>query len=168
MWSLVDTIAVALVLFGTVIGLQRRLSGELAHVISMIVALAVGLFARRPLGQWLLDHSRLSPAVAQVVALVGVIVLAALAMAAVRIVLRKAMRVVFEEEVDKIGGAVAGFVRAALFVAIVFLVMNMIPHDGVNRIFGESSFLGRIVSRYTPILEESIEEAAAKAEADHE
>lgn len=162
MWSLVDTIAVVLVLFGTAIGLRRRLSGELAHVISMIVAVAVGFSVRRPLGEWLLENSRLSPAAAQVLALIGLIVLAALAMAAVRIVLRKAMRVVFEEHVDIIGGAVAGFVRAALFIAVVFLVMNMIPHEGLNRIFGETSFWGRIVNRYTPVLEEKIEEVAAE------
>lgn len=162
MWSLVDTIAVAFVALGAFIGFQRRLSGELAHLISMAVAVGIGLFARRPLGEWLLAHSRMSPGVAQGVALAGVVILSLLAMAAVRHVLHRAMRVVFEEHVDKTGGLLAGGLRAGLVAALVFLIMNLIPSDRLSRVFGESSFWGRLALRYTPALEEKIHEVAAE------
>ncbi len=162
MWTLVDTIAVVLLALGTAVGWRRRLSGELAHVLSLIVAVAVGLFASRPLGQWLLEHSRLSPGVAWVVAFLGVLILSALAMAATRALLRKTMRVVFEEEVDKYGGAVAGFVRAAVVLALVFLVVNMTANETLRRVFGERSFFGRLAIRYAPALEETVRQAATE------
>ncbi len=161
MWNSADIVALILLLAGTVVGYRRRLSGELSGAVGMVAAFGAGLLARRPLGIFLLENSRMSPAAAQGAAFFLAIVLALLAMAAVRLLLRKIMRVAFEEPFDKTGGAVAGFMKTALFLAIVFLLANMTPYEGLHRLLGEPSFLGRIALRFTPELEEKIRAVSA-------
>ena len=158
MLSIVDIIAIVVVLIGILLGFRRRFSGELAHLVSIIVAFIVGLMTYRPLGYWLLENSRLGSRAAHAVAFVSTIVLASLVMVLIRTLLKRIISVVLEEETDKIAGVVAGFIKSTLFILIVFLFMNMIPHDYLNRIFGEESAIGRVVLRFMPRIEEKLEE----------
>jgi len=143
---------------GVLLGFRRRLSGELAHLISLIVAFVVGLLAYRPLGYWLLENSRLGSRAAHAAAFVATIVLASLAMVLVRTLIKRIVSVVIEEESDKMAGAVAGLVKSILIVLIIFLFMNMIPHEYINRIFGEESAIGRVVLKFMPRIEGKLEE----------
>ena len=155
MVALVDIVALLVIALGVVTGRARRFSGEIARLVGMVAAFAAGLLLRRPLGLWLLEHTRLDARAAHALAFVGTLVAAFLVLAFVHRMLQGLMRVVIEESLDKSLGMLAGMMRAALFVAIVFLAMNMVPHPGLNRLFGEDSFLGRIVQRYVPVHDNS-------------
>ncbi len=160
MLSLVDIAALLVIGLGVVTGRMRRFSGELARLVGTVAAFAAGMALRRPLGLWLLEHTRLEAQAAQAAAFVAALVGAFLVLAMVHRLLQGVMRVVIEEQMDKSIGMLAGLVRATLFVIIVFLVMNMVPHPGLNRHFGDASFLGRMVRRWTPFLEEAVRENA--------
>lgn len=150
--NVVDILAFIVVAIGTFQGFRRRLSGELAHLISVVAAFTLGLYFFRPLGSWLCAHTRLSEQAAHMLAFIIMIIVAVAAMVLLQFVLKRIMKVVFEETVDKTGGVLAGFVRSAIFVIIVFLIMNLWPHDYLNRLFGEESVIGTVIIRYMPSL----------------
>ena len=157
MFNMIDILAIIVLLLGILLGFRRRLSGELAHLISMVVAFLVGFFSYQPLGQWLLENSRLGPRAAQAAVFVFTIILASLAMVLVRTLLKRILSVVLEEETDKMAGGVAGFVKSVLLILIIFLFMNMIPHAYLNRVFGEESAIGRGVLTWMPKIEEKMD-----------
>lgn len=162
MLNIIDIAAIAIVALGIIQGYRRRLSGELAHLISVVAAFGIGLFFFRPVGNWFTEHTRLTDQGAHVVAFVATMLASVIVMAILRIALGRMMKVVIEPEVDRTGGAVAGFVRASVFVLIVFIIMNMWPHDFLNRIFGEESLIGTGVVKCMPALREAVEEQKEK------
>jgi uncharacterized membrane protein required for colicin V production len=152
----VDIVALCVVALGTCIGVRRRLSGELAHLISVIVAFLFGLYAYQPIADWLLAFERLGPRSARAVAFVVAVMGAGIVMYSVRNILRRVLQVVIEEYADRVAGGVAGFVRASILVIIVFIVMNLAPNAFLNRHFGEESAIGRVVLRFMPTIEEEL------------
>ena len=162
--NIVDYVAIGIVLLGILQGYHRRFSGELSHLISVIVAFIFGLFFYRPFGGWLIDHTRLTGQTATVVAFITTMIVCLIIMTIIRLSLRRIMRVVIEEEVDKTLGAIAGFLRVAVFVFIVFIIMNMWPNAYLNRIFGEKSFIGRTIVKLTPSFFDALENQQERLE----
>jgi len=155
--NIVDYVAIGIILLGILQGYHRRFSGELAHLVSVIVAFVFGLLFYRPFGGWLIDHTRLTGRTANVVAFITTMIVCLIIMTIIRLFLRRIMRVVIEEEVDKTLGAIAGFLRVSVFIFVVFLIMNMWPNDYLNRIFGEESFIGRTIVKLTPSFFDALE-----------
>jgi len=149
--NFVDILALVAVIVGAVQGWIRRLSGEIASLISTVAALVLGITLCRPLGEWLVVHTRLTERPAALVAFLATIIAATAVMILIRFLLRSIMKVVFEETTDRIGGCVAGILRVSAIVLIVFLAMNLWPHEYLNRIFGEESTVGSVVVRYVPL-----------------
>jgi hypothetical protein len=69
------------------------------------------------------------------------------------------VKVVFAEGFDKGAGVIAGMLRMSIIVCIIFLCMNLIPHEYLNRVFGEESAIGRVVVKYVPTVRETLENA---------
>lgn len=155
--NVIDVAALIIVAFSTLQGFRRGLSGELARLVSVVVAFSFGLYFYRPLGSWLVEHSRLTEQRAQALAFLAMVIAAVVVMIFLRFVLKHIMKIAFEKKVDKMGGCLAGFIRSSVFVIIVFLLLNMWPHDYLNRQFGEKSVIGNIVVKYMPALREQIE-----------
>jgi uncharacterized membrane protein required for colicin V production len=153
-FSVVDIAACLVVAFTTIHGFIRRLSGELAALVASAAALALGLVLCRPAGDWLAARTRLETDGARTLAYIAVVLVSAAAMLLLRLALKRVMQVAFEPATDRIGGGVAGFVRGTVTVLIVFLAMNLWPHDYLNRVFGTESLIGRTVRRYAPPVRE--------------
>lgn len=162
--NIIDIAAIAIVILGIIQGYRRRLSGELAHLISVVAAFSIGVFFFRPVGSWFTDHTRLTDQGSHVVAFITTMLASLIVMTLLRIVLGRVMKVVIEPEVDRTAGAIAGFCRASVFVIIVFIIMNMWPHDYLNRVFGEESLIGGIVIKCMPTVQEVVEEHRDKVE----
>lgn len=156
-WNVIDLFALGTILLSTLIGYRRRLSGEIANLLSLAAVFFVGFIAYRPVGNWLLTYSRLDGRTADVVAYVLTTIVAIIIMVIIRLVLGSIMRIVIEEEVDKIGGVIAGMVRSFFLITIVFLVMNLVPHEYLNKKFGEESVIGRLVIKCMPSLNRAVE-----------
>lgn len=156
--NIVDFVALIFIVIGAFIGYRRGLSGELAQLISMAAAFVLSLFLYHPLGSWLHENTQLydRPQLARALAYFATIVVATIAMVLLRFLLKRIMQVVIEREADKIGGVIAGLVRSIILVAIVLLLMNMWPHQYLNRLFGEESMLGTVVVRCMPSLHERV------------
>jgi len=153
----VDIVAFVAIAIGVWQGFRRRLSGELAGLISSAVALLAGLLLCRPIGDALLANTRLGPEAARTLGFVLAATTAGILMVVLRFVLKGVMQIVVEETTDKIAGCIAGAVRMTVIVLIAFLIMNLVPHDYLNRLFGEESLIGRGVLRGVPVIRDKIE-----------
>lgn len=162
--NLIDTVALAVVGAGMLRGYWRGLSGELAQLIGLVSAFVLGLSVYRGVGEWLADRTRLEGRPAAIVAFLGTMAVAAGVMLLVRLVLRRVMKVVVEEKIDRPAGCIAGFLRATLFVVLVFVVMNLWPHEYLNAKFGEESAIGRLVVRLMPAMREGVEKIEEERE----
>lgn len=143
--STIDIAALVLIVFGAVHGCIRGLSGELAHVLSVLAAFVFGLWIHPPFAAWILAHTRLSERPAQALAFAGAVLCALIVMFCLRFVVGRVMKVVIEPPFDRIGGVLAGFVRSCVIVVILFILLNMWPNEYLNRTFGEESVIGSLV-----------------------
>jgi membrane protein required for colicin V production len=164
-FSVVDIIALIVLLLGAIQGFRRGLSGQLARLISVVVALVLGLCFYAPFGAWCAEHTRLTEEPARVLAFVATVLAAIVVMIVLRLVLGTIMKVVIEKKAEKIGGCSAGLITAGISVFIVFVMMNMLPEDYyLKRKFGEESVLGTIVVRSLPMFKDAVERSKPTVE----
>jgi uncharacterized membrane protein required for colicin V production len=152
----VDIVALMIICVNLIIGLSRGLSGELAGLVGTAAAFGLGIFFQTPFSSWLQDHTRLQGRSAQAVAFISTAIAVIIIAILLRLILRKIMKITFEPTVDKVGGLISGFIRSSILVLIIFVAVNMCPHEYLNRKFGEESMIGRLVIEHiTPRLERS-------------
>ena len=153
-FNVIDIISFVLIIVGSFVGYQRKLSGEIAILISLGAAFFLGVFMYEPIGLWLVSHTRMDVGAARVATYVFLVLGAGVVMVAARILLGKFMKLVIGEQADRTCGAVAGFVKAVVVVLIIYFAMNVVPFDYVNRKFGYESFIGRNIQSILPSIEE--------------
>ena len=142
----VDIVAGMCLVFGMVVGFRRGLSGELARLISLGVAVVAGWQLYEPLGNRIVEFTRLSERgsflVGFLLSFVAFLLLAVL----VRWGLKHLMEFSFKGPLEKVGGAVAGFLRCFALVSAVILAAALSPIGYLERAFGEESRIGRVVT----------------------
>ncbi len=159
--NLVDIVALSLIALGSLHGFIRGLSGELSHLISLIASFIFGIWFYEPFGMWLSANTRLTAQPAHALAFIATILVALIILLCLRYFLRTIMKVVIEEKFDRIGGLVAGLLRSTIIVVIIFVFMNLIPHEYLNQEFGDDSIIGSFIKPHISYITE-------KAEAIHE
>ena len=157
-FNAVDIVALIYLVIGVLVGVHRGLSEELARFISMVIAFGIALFAYRPVALWMIQHTRLEAPQARALAFLATVVGALIVMLLLRLALKRFMQFAFEEGTEKVGGGIAGFAGSAIAVVIVFLAVNLWPHEYLNRHFGKESLIGRLVVRYVPALREKVDD----------
>ncbi|MBU1693479.1 MAG: CvpA family protein [Verrucomicrobia bacterium] len=151
-FNLVDIIALLYIALITLRGLARGLSGELARLLSAAAAVAAGLYFYEPFGRVLLQYTRLGEwggertafGVAFALLLIG----GWLAMRALRFLLRHLMEFTFRGRIERVGGMLAGFLRASVVAGAVILLLGLAPQEDLRQLFVEESLLGRHLARY--------------------
>ena len=156
--SFVDILAFSLIALGAVRGLWRGLSSELARLISVVIALFVGVRYYQPVGHWVLEHSRLEGRPAFALAFVSMILAIVVFTLLIRFALKNMMKVVVEPEAERIGGLIAGTVHALVMVVIIFATLCLVPHPYINQKFGEESVVGTAVMRALPEVQALIDD----------
>lgn len=141
--SVPDIVAVIVVLVCVFQGVRQGLSKELARTVAVLLALGLGLWSAVPLGDWMATSTRLNTANARALVFTVVAVLILVVFLLLRMVFRILMKVSFNEKIEKPGGALGGIIRGVGFVMIVFLAVNLWPHDYINRKCGEESLVGK-------------------------
>ncbi len=157
-FNLVDIIALLFVLLHVVLSWRRGLSEEIARVAGSMVAFWLGLRYHMGVADWLTAHTRMEGASARVVAYIAVVLLVILASLLLTLLLGKLIKLAIPETFDKVAGAVAGLVKGAFYAAMIFLAMNLWPHDYLNHHFGEASVIGSVVMKWVPVVQEQLEE----------
>lgn len=156
-FHLIDVIILVAVLIGAIQGLRHGLSGELAHLISIVVMLLVGWNVLAPLSTAIADVTRLSDSTARPVAFVGACVVVLLAMALLRMMLKHVMELNFKDGFDRWAGLLAGTVKYAAIAAAVLYLMMLSPSEYLVRLAGEESSIGRVLHRHLPVVKDQID-----------
>lgn len=155
--SPVDIAAIAIVAIGAMVGLFRGLSGEISRLISTLVAFFLSIRLCHPIGLWLSAHTRISGPAAATLAFCLTLVTAVLVMLVLRLILKQIFQLAVTPAWERIGGLLAGSLRASIFVVIIFWIFNLVPHDYLNRIFGEESTVGRQVRTIIPHIQLAVD-----------
>lgn len=158
MLNLVDMVAFLFILLHVLLSWRRGLGEEVGRVAGAVVAFWVGWRYHDAVANWMTAHTRMEGAPARVVAYIGVVLLVVLASLIVSFVLAKVIASAIPAGADKVGGGVAGLVKGGLYVVMIFLAMNLWPHDYLNRQFGEASAIGSVVIKWVPAVREQVEE----------
>jgi uncharacterized membrane protein required for colicin V production len=146
-FNIVDLAVMVLLLLGLARGAMRGLSGELSGLISAGAALFAGWSLYRPIGDFLFNRSRLSEPAAHVVAFFAALVGGYLLMKVIGLILRSIMEFSFRGRIERVGGALAGFSRSAVVLAVILLLAGLWPSSSLHRLFAEESVAGRTVYR---------------------
>lgn len=150
-FNLVDILAMIYIVLGVVRGFLNGLSGELARLLSVVVAVAAGLHFYEPMGGYLLDHTRMGewdPKAAYMVSFGVLLAGGWLAMRLLRVVLRHLMEFTFRGRIEKVGGALAGFLRYSVEAGAIILLLGLVPHEAMRKHFVDESFFGRPLALY--------------------
>jgi uncharacterized membrane protein required for colicin V production len=157
--STVDVVALILIAIGGIQGFFRGLSGEIARLVGVVLAFVAGLSLHGTVGEWMAANTKLSDQSAHSLAFIATIILAIIIMILLRIVLKNIVKLVFAEGFDKGAGIIAGLLRMSVIVCTIFVIMNLIPHDYLNRVFGEESIIGQVVRQYVPTIKDTLAKA---------
>ena len=157
-FNIVDMVVLVVVILGTVRGFLKGLSGELAAVGSAVIALLAGWFFFGPAGDYLVESTRLTESNAYPVAFAAVLIGAYLLMRILRLVLRSILEFSFKGRIERLGGALAGFLHATVLCAVVLLFLSLWPGEALHGLVAEESVCGRIAAeRLRPFYEELAE-----------
>jgi uncharacterized membrane protein required for colicin V production len=156
-FHIVDIIAIVALFLGVVQGYFRGLSGELSRLICILAALYTGLRCHTPFTEWILAHTRVDPQYAGLFSFVALMVGMAIALTLVSRILKRVIKVIVDEDMDRFLGMAAGAVRMAFLITIAFLLMILIPSETTLRMFGQESRIGQQVIKLLPIVEKMID-----------
>ncbi len=139
----IDILFAALVLLFAFRGTKNGLSGELAHVVTLVALLAGVCFYYPRLTELASDYWRALPESAVRIAVPVVLVLAAvLLFVVVRALFKQLFKSKLGGPVDKIAGGLVGALRGILFGLAVLAGLSLIPNDSLYRALSEKSSIG--------------------------
>jgi uncharacterized membrane protein required for colicin V production len=157
--NIADYLALAVIVLGSLLGMKRGLSGELARLVSVIVALLFGIEFLSPFGEWVEENSRLGTRSAYAFAFLVTVVGALILLFALRFLLKRVLKIVVAESFDRTGGLIAGLISSTAIVVMIFLGLNLWPHEYLNTVFGSESIVGRNVLRIVPRARQELQES---------
>jgi uncharacterized membrane protein required for colicin V production len=161
-FNVIDIVIFLYLLFGIVRGVKRGLSGEIARLAGIVVAVWAGWRFYEPLGERIFLTTRLGEQSSYALAFFLALILAFVLMVVLRILLRHVMEFTFKGKLERIGGAVAGLLRSTAVVLAVVIFMSLVPHDYLHALFVEESLVGRTLYVYLPTIYDDLAERYPK------
>jgi len=146
----IDLVAILYAAYAIFRGLRRGFASELPRLLALVVVLAVACWFFAPLGDYMMEKTRLSqPASARFVA-IGLLLLGGwLATVVLRLILRSLVEFRFKGYIEPIGGGLTGVARAALIGSVVVLLVNLLGNGFYYEHIVERSVTGRVLTAYT-------------------
>ena len=158
MYNAVDLAALMLVLLGTLQGLRRGLSGELASVFSVVVAFFAGWKFYAPVGRFIAERTNMSDPLSNAFAFALCLVAGLLVMYSIGLLLQMLFVFTFRGKIERIGGALCGTIRLLLITCAGIFLMGLLPSRFLQRHFAEESATGRLLFDHLAPVKESIVE----------
>lgn len=129
-------------------GVRRGLASELSRMASMALILLAAWGFYPGLGRLLVEQTRLADQrSANGLAFLGILAGGYVVFLALRLLLKALLEFKFRGRLEKIGGAAAGLVRAAMIVMIVVVAVNLRGYGFFYAQVVEHSATGRVLSR---------------------
>ena len=148
----IDILFSVFVLLFVFSGTKNGLSGELAHVVTLVALLAGVYFYYPQLTQLASDYWRALPeSVVRIAVPVVMLLAAVLFFVVVRALFKQLFKNKLGEPADKIAGGLVGALRGILFGLAVFTGLSLIPNDTLYQTLSEKSSVGAwVCSTLTP------------------
>ncbi len=139
----IDILFFGFVLFSAVRGLRRGLSGELAHILTVIIMLSVICFLYPSLSQGAARIWSYLPTAAVQTALIIVMVLTAfLLFCTVRAMFKQLFKARMDAAVDHMSGCGVGALRGAVIGLAVISALSLLPSERLYETLSEKSVVG--------------------------
>ncbi len=139
----IDILFAVFVLLFVFSGIKHGLSGEIAHVVTLVALLTGVCFFYSQLTQLVSDHWRaLSPSAVQIAVPVVMLLAAALLFLLLRALFKQLLKDKLGESADKIAGGLAGALRGALLGSAVLVGLSLIPNDSLYQTLSKKSSIG--------------------------
>ncbi|MFA6173485.1 MAG: CvpA family protein [Kiritimatiellales bacterium] len=138
----VDILFVLFALFFAVRGVWNGLSGELAHVVTLLLLLAGFCFFYPQLTKLAEDHWNLPESALRFIVPTVLVLAAIVLFVLLRVLFKQILKEKAGTSADKIGGVLVGTLRGVLLGLMVFAGLSMIPNDTLYRVLSEKSFIG--------------------------
>lgn len=153
--SAVDICVMVLLGIGTLRGLVRGLSREIADLFRILGAFLVATLFYAPLGELLFEKSRLSEIASEVTAFLVLLLVAFLLFSMLHHFLSKFMQFAFKGPLERVGGMLSGLIKAFIVSFVIVMLVSFWPHEAVRSSISESSvFGGWVVGQYPGIYEQ--------------
>ena len=153
-YNAVDWIALGIIAWEIIMGLRRKMAGELFRLLCTALVLAAGWRYYSDIGAWLAENTRLSasPEAAQAIAFAIIVILLGICCALLHLIMALLMEVRFNILIDRIGGAIMGLLRGALIVMMLIFAGTLWPSETLREVLQEKSCAGRITAQIAPPL----------------
>lgn len=142
-FHVVDSIAVAFVVFWTLLGFKKGMRGQIAFVLSVVIIASSAFLGFKPCSTWIMQRYLLPFESARLLSLLATTAIPLTLILFARALSGPFLRERFTSCVDRPTGALMGFVSSSAFVLLVFVCMNVFPSSRHPAIFSAgSSWIG--------------------------
>jgi len=147
-FSVVDGIAVAILVYGIIVGLRRGLSGELSRMATAAAAILAAWYFSSNAAAWLMEHKEMTVQDAYNASFVAILFGTYALGACLRVLLRHMMSFTFKGKLERIGGALCGGLRAAAVAALLVIASGLLPESSFKADILQHSHIGRWLGIY--------------------
>ncbi len=125
-----DIFLLIFIAYFTIRGVFRGLIKELIIVLALILGYYLAMSLYEPLGKWLvLNFKSLPQTGSQILAFVLIFVVVNVALRILGSVLEKLIKLVFLNPLNRLGGALFGFLKSLFFLSIIVFILRLIPYS---------------------------------------
>lgn len=151
-YNAVDLIALGLIAWEIIMGLRRKMAGELFRLLCTALVLAAGWRYYLDVGNQLAEHTRLAAnlEMAQAIAFGMIVAMLGMSCALLHLILGLLIQAQFHALIDRVGGAVLGLLRGSLLVIMLLFAAALWPQALLRETFQQDSCAGRITARLAP------------------
>jgi uncharacterized membrane protein required for colicin V production len=135
-------IAVSVVLIWTLLGMRKGISSQAAFLISALAVIACAVFGYNPCQKWMIEQYDIPLELSGILSLIAVITVPLALAILVHYIVRQILKSALTPWIDKLGGALAGFICACTFVILSFTLINFLPQDIRPDVTGNKSLIG--------------------------
>ena len=154
---MIDYVLLGFLGVGLLRGVFRGLSGELASLLGLAAAIGAAWYFRGSIGAYLSESTSLTDSQADTLSMAVLIVGGLLIFWALMIILKKIMEFSFKGPLERIGGALIGVARAAVVLAIFFILVAQFAPESVRQPVLDDSRIGReAMVHLVPVYEELV------------
>ena len=152
-----DYVAFVFILIGTIVGFRRGMTGHIGFLLVTLIVIATAVNGYTPVHDWLATQLTLTPQRLCLASLL-IVILAPLFVASIAgKLMGHAMQITFVRWIDRLGGALCGFVNASAFVALTFIVASLPPEHLRPPGIGPDSWIGSHIVVAESQIEDRIE-----------
>ena len=144
--NFIDIVVLAYLLFGLIMGIKHGLSGEIARMVSLAVALCLSMYFYDVAGDFILKHTRLEEPAAHYLAIILLFFGGLLGMFLLRLLLKLILEFTFKGPIERLGGALAGLLRTSIMCSVALFFLGICPNDFIHRYVAEESLSGSFVN----------------------